>query len=32
MKVGSFESYADYKKAMHKYGDWLWKPKTIHTR
>jgi hypothetical protein len=23
MKVGSFASYAEYKKAMHKYGDWL---------
>jgi len=23
MKVGSFESYADYKKSMHKYGDCL---------
>lgn len=23
MKVGSFASYADYKKAMYKYGDWL---------
>ena len=23
MRVGSFDSYADYKKAMLKYGDWL---------
>jgi len=23
MKVGSFASYADYKKAMLKYGDWI---------
>jgi hypothetical protein len=23
LKVGSFKTYADYKKAMEKYGDWI---------
>jgi hypothetical protein len=23
LKVGSFATYADYKKALEKYGDWI---------